>query len=205
MSEPNKNPALINLAVTNQDLRKKMTDILDNLEAIDPKTLEDQVVEMLQNMMNFFATYIEQIPNFFSLPEEQQQDLIYKFGAVAASLVARKVSSISEMTQIFVFTVLNSLSENLNEINHLTLEELLHKKQKDEFRKFLRRAADFELNQMLSKQNAEIANSIKDGVQKALKNVNLEVSFDKINKSTVQILEEAHKSYKKIKSTRAIS
>lgn len=197
MSARNENPALINLAAANQDLRKKMTYILDNLETIDPAILEDKVVEMLKNMMNFFAIYIEKIPNFSSLPEEQQQDLLCKFGAVAASLVARKVSTISEMTQIFVFTVLNSLSENIDEVNHLTLEELLHKKQKDEFRKFLRKAADFELNQMLNKQNAEIANSIKNDVQKALKNANLDVSFDKINKSTVQILEDVHKSYKK--------
>jgi hypothetical protein len=200
MSETNENPALINLTTANKDLRQKMTDILDNLETIDPKILEDQVVEMLQNMMNFFAIYIDQIPNFFSLTDEQQQDLICKFGAVAASLVARKVSSINEMTQIFVFTVLNSLSENINEINHLTLEELLHKKQKNEFRKFLRRAADFELNQILNKKDIGITDSIKSGVQEALKNANLEVSFDKISKSTMQILEEAHKSYKKIRS-----
>ena len=205
MLENDKDPGLVDLASSNYDLKLKITDIIENIEDIDSIELEAQVVEMLKNMMNFFARYVEEIPNFDSLTLEQQQALLKKFKAVSKNLIKRKIKSIDEMTQVFVFTVLNGLGETLEDAKSLTAEEILHKKHKESFRKFLRKAADFEVSQIIDDRSGEshgrnfISDSIKLGVREALKNANLDLKIEQVDQSALKILEAAHKTFKKSK------
>ncbi len=201
---PKQDSGLVDLASNNYDLKLKITNIIDNLESIDPIELESQVALMLENMLNFFAKYVEEIPNFSSLSLEQQSRLIIKFKAVSKSLVKRKIKSVNEMMQIFVFTVLNGVGENIDELRDLTAEEILQKKHKQDFRIFLRRAADFEIDQITktktdpdSNHNNFISQAIRKGVQEALKDLKLDLNMKPLDKETLKILEDAHKAFKK--------
>ena len=195
---------LVDLASNNDDLKLKITNIIANLESIDPIELENQVALMLENMLNFFAKYVEEIPSFSSLSLEQQNRLIIKFKAVSKSLVKRKIKSVDEMMQIFVFTVLNAMGENIDELRDLTAEEILQKKHKQDFRKFLRRAADFEIYQITqaksdpdSSHNNFISQAIRQGVQEALKDLKFDLNLEPLDKEALKILEDAHKAFKK--------
>lgn len=195
---------LVDLASNNNDLKLKITNIIDTLESIDPIELENQVALMLENMLNFFAKYVDEIPSFSSLSLEQQNRLIIKFKTASKTLVKRKIKSVDEMMQVFVFTVLNAMGENIEELKDLTAEEILQKKHKQDFRKFLRRAADFEIyqiNQAKSDQDSShnnfISQAIRQGVQEALKDLKLDLNMEPLDKGALKILEDAHKAFKK--------
>ncbi|MCT4634833.1 MAG: hypothetical protein N4A31_01115 [Rickettsiales bacterium] len=198
-------PGLIDLASRNSDLKLKITNIIENLETIDPVVLENQVSYMLENMMNFFAQYVEEIPNFDSLTLEQQKILISRFKAVSKSLKKRKIKSVNEMLQVFVFTVLNGIGENIENLRDLTAEEILQKKHKKDFRKFLRNAAEFEIYQINQgkseekiNQNNFITNAIKHGVKEALKDIKLDFNME-LDKEALKVLDDAHKAFHKSK------
>lgn len=199
---------LIDLASRNNDLKLKISNIIDNLETIDPVIIEDQVSSMLQNMMNFFAQYVEEIPNFNSLTPEQQEILIARFKAVSKSLKKRKIKSVNEMMQVFVFTVLNVIGENVENLRDLTAEEILQKKHKKDFRKFLRNAAEFEIYQITQEksderngQNNFITNAIKLGVKEALKDMKLDFNMEILDKEALKVLNDAHKTFYQTKQT----
>jgi hypothetical protein len=117
--EPKKiNPAddeigLIDLASENQDMKTRIAYLLSILENGDVNSIEGQVTELLKNMMNFFAIYVEEIPHFESLSQEQKTALLLRFKSVAQSIAGRKIKSVDEMVQVFVFTVLSSIVENV--------------------------------------------------------------------------------------------
>lgn len=194
-------PGLIDLATSNNDLKCKITNIIENIENVDPIELEEQVVAMLSNMMNFFSNYVEEIPNFNSLTPEQQQIIIQKFKVVSAELKKGKIKSINKMVQVSVFTVLSGLSENIEALKELTAEEILHKKHKREFRSFLKHAADFEMSQIINQKQIQsqgnfISESVKLGVKEALKNLKIDFNMEKMDKEALKILEDAHKALK---------
>lgn len=201
-------PGLIDLASRNGDLKLRISNIIENLETIDPIVLENQVSYMLENMMNFFAQYVEEIPSFDSLTVEQQEILISRFKAVSKSLKKRKIKSVNEMLQVFVFTVLNGISENVENLRDLTAEEILQKKHKKDFRKFLRNATEFEIYQITHEKSEEInnqhnfiTNSIKLGVKEALKDMKLDINMEVLDKEALKVLDDAHKAFHKSKQS----
>lgn len=207
-SDAEEDSGLIDLASRNNDLKLKITHIIDNLETIDPMILENQVSSMLENMMNFFAQYVEEIPSLDSLTPEQQEIIISRFKATSKSLKKRKIKSVNEMMQVFVFTVLNCIGENVENLRDLTAEEILQKKHKKDFRKFLRNAAEFEIYQITQEKldgkntpNNFITNSIKLGVKEALKDMKLDFNMEELDKEALKVLDDAHKAFHKSKQT----
>ncbi len=195
----------VDLASDNQDLKNKIATLLANLGTINVDDLEDQVIAMMKNMMNFFAKHVEEIPSFDSLTPEQKRILLLRFKGVAHSLPKRKIKSVDEMVQVFVFTVLSNIGASIEGVKDLSTQELLNKKHKHQFREFLKKAADYELykiinpNQLAGETREEnfISNAILLGVKKALKFAGLEHSMDKIDPSALKILENAHQALKK--------
>ncbi len=195
----------IDLASDNQDLRNKIACLLDNLNTISLIDLEDQVIEMMQNMMNFFAKHVDEIPSFDTLTPEQKKILLLRFKGVAHSLPKRKIKFVDEMVQVFVFTVLSNIGASIEGVKDLSAQELLNKKHKHQFREFLKKAADYELykitnpNRLAGETREEnfISNAILLGVKKALKYAGLEHSIDKIDPNALKILEKAHQDLKK--------
>ena len=124
----NKEPGLVDLASDNQDLKKKIAEILTKLESDGVVDIEEQVSVLMTNMMNFFSLHIEEMPSFDSLSPDQQKILILKFKKVAHSLKTRKIKSVDEMLQTFIFTILSKLSERVESLEHLTAAEIMIKK-----------------------------------------------------------------------------
>lgn len=207
-SDAEEDSGLIDLASRNNNLKLKITHIIESLDTIDPIILENEISSMLENMMNFFAQYVEEIPSLDSLTPEQQEIIISRFKAISKSLKKRKIKSANEMTQVFVFTVLNCIGENVENLRDLTAEEILQKKHKNDFRKFLRNAAEFEIYQITQEKldgkdtpNNFITNSIKLGVKEALKDMKLDFNMEELDKEALKVLDDAHKAFHKSKQT----
>lgn len=199
-----KDTGLVDLTSSNNNLKEKITNIVENIDNISSEALEKQVIEMLESMMNFFSIYVEEIPNFSSLSLEQQKIIIKKFKDVSVNLKKRKIKSVNQIAQAAVFAVLNSLSNNVEDLKELTVEEILRKKHKKDFRKFLKNAAEYEAIQATQSKKTEsqdnfISQAVKFGVKEALKNLNINISFQEMNIESVKILQEAHTNYKKSK------
>lgn len=207
-SDAEEDSGLIDLASRNNNLKLKITHIIESLDTIDPIILENEISSMLENMMNFFAQYVEEIPSLDSLTPEQQEIIISRFKAISKSLKKRKIKSANEMTQVFVFTVLNCIGENVENLRDLTAEEILQKKHKNDFRKFLRNAAEFEIYQITQEKldgkdtpNNFITNSIKLGVKEALKDMKLDFNMEELDREALKVLDDAHKAFYKSKQT----
>jgi len=200
------NISILDLATQNKELHEKIEVILQNLETQGITELEDQVSALLKNMMNFFAKYVSEIPAFDSLTPGQQKTLLLRFNSVADNLSGRKIKSIEELLQVFLFTILSGIGQTIEEAKEYTKEELLAKKQRDELRKLLRRAAAYEIYKITNprelagetKEQNFINNAIFLGVKEALKFAGLELSdLNKIDRKTIQTLELAHQSFQK--------
>lgn len=199
--------SLIDLASENQDLKHRIAILLAKLESSDASEIEEDVMPLLRNMMNFFARHVEEIPSFDSLTPEQQKALLAKFKEIASSIAGRKIRSIDEITQVFVFTILSALGETVTSAKHLTAIEIMNKKHKHAFREFLRRMATYELykainpNQIAGETKEEnfINNAILRGVKKALKYEGISLEESKLDPAAYKILEEAHAKFEKHK------
>ena len=205
---------LIDLASDNQDLKHKIAVILTKLESTGVTDLEEQVSVLMKNMMNYFAKNVEEIPAFESLSLEQQQALLFKFKKVAHSLKSRKISSIDEMLQTFVFTVLSSLGEGIEGVEHLTAAEIMNKKSKHGFRAFLRKAASYEIYKLThaETQTTEaslgrnfINNAVLLGVKKAMHHAGLELNQNSIDKEAYLILDTAHNDLVKAQKNKVLT
>ena len=199
--------SLIELASENQDLKHRIAILLAKLENSDTNEIEEDVMPLLRNMMNFFAKYVEEIPNFDSLTPEQKKALLLRFKEIANNIAGRKIRSIEEITQVFVFTILSALGETITGAKHLTVIEIMNKKHKHSFREFLRRMATYELykamnpNQIAGETKEEnfINNAILRGVKKALKYEGIALNENKLDPMAYKILEEAHAKFERHK------
>jgi len=201
--------ALVDLTSDNQDLKNKMAVILVKLETTSIDELEDQVSILMTNMMNFFAKHVDDIPSFDLLTPEQQKAVLLKFKKVAHSLKTRKIKSIDEMLQTFVFTVLSSLNEK---VEQLAADQIINKKSKHGFKSFLKKAASYEIykithdQQSTAEQNKDfIHNAVLVGVRKAMHHAGLDIKPATLDKEAFVILEKAHKDFKKLQKEQGIS
>lgn len=165
---PNKDTSLINLASDNKDLRNKIAVILIKLESDGIVELEDQVCTLMTNMMNFFSIHIEEIPSFDSLSKEQQEALLLKFKKVSHSLKSRKIKSIDEMMQTFIFTILSKIEERVESIEHLTAAEIMSKKTQYDFKTFLRKAASHEIYRISEEERSSETAKGRDFIHKGV-------------------------------------
>ena len=202
----NKEPGVVDLASDSPDLKNKIAEIIAKLESDGVVDLEEQVSVLMTNMMNFFSMHIEEIPSFGSLSPEQQKALILRFKKVAHSLKTRKIKSVDEMLQTFIFTILSKLNERVESLEHLTAAEIMIKKHKQDFSEFLRKAASHEIYKLSNKDEISekavkekdfIHNAVVLGVKEAMQQVGLKVHSREMNKEAFVILENAHKSFKK--------
>lgn len=201
----NKDTGLVDLASDNQDLKNKIAEIITKLEGDGIIDLEDQVSVLMTNMMNFFSLHIEEIPSFDSLSPEQQKALISKFKEVAHSFKNRKIKTIDEMLQTFIFTILSKLSEKFESLENLTAAEIMIKKHKQNFSEFLRNSANHEIYKLSKDEMSEKASKGKDfvhnavllGVQEAMQQVGLKLYHKEMDQEAFVILENAHKAFKK--------
>ena len=204
---------LLDLTSDNQDLKYKIAVILTKLETTGVTGLEDQIVVLMQNMMNFFAQYVEEIPNFNSLDQEQQKALLLKFKGVALGLAQRRIKSVDEMMQVFLFTILGSIGTTVEKEKDFNLTEITNKKHQKDFKEFLRRCLAYEFykitnpNRLAGETREEnfLSNAVLLGVKEALKYEGLEQDVSKISKSTVVMLEKAHHKFENLSKKRGRS
>lgn len=195
--------SLIDLASENKDLKNKVLMIITNLDHEGVHDLEDQVCILMTNMMNFFSSHIEEIPSFESFSEEQKKALLIKFKKVAHKLKTKKIRTIDEMLQNFIFTILNQIEDRVESMTHMTAEEIMNKKTKQDFKKFLRHAASHQIYNLVEEAQEEeksknfIHNAVLLGVREAMKHAGLELKSSEVNQDSFNILENVHKTYKK--------
>ena len=193
---------IIGLASNNQDLKNNIAVIFAKLETMELSEVENQVSVLMTNMINFFAQQIEEIPSFDSLTPEQQKIFLQKFKKVALNLKNKKIKTVDEMLQTFVFTVLSNLGEKAQT---LEANEIIHNNHKQDFRSFLRHAANEEIHNIAQgtdalKNNDFIHKSVLLGVKKTLQDIGLKLSSENIDKKNLSILEQAHKKLNNSKS-----
>lgn len=199
-----KDLSCISIASNNNELKNKITYILDNLETMEIIDLENQIASMLQNMMNYFAKYVDDITDFDSLTPQQKKLLIMRFKGVAHSLSKHKVKSVNEMIQVFVFAVLNNISIAAKDTKDLSGREFTDQKHKHQFKEYLKKTIDYEiykdtnLDNLVNSNDEQniVSNSVLDGVKKALKYAGLEHAIDKINPNALKVLDREHQATK---------
>lgn len=204
---------LIDLATENQDMKSRIAYLLSILENEDATIIEAQVTALLKNMMNFFALHVEQVPSFESLTSPQKRALLLKFKSVAQNIAGRKIRSIDEIVQVFVFTVLSSIGETIAGAQDITAVEIMNKKHKYAFREFLKRAASYEIYKIINPKRVAgeteeenfISNAILLGVKKAMKHAGIDLDINKVDPNSLKILEEAHQSLKRTQQGGGIS
>jgi hypothetical protein len=186
---------IVDLASNNQDLKNNIAVIFAKLETMELSEIEEKVSVLMTNMINFFAQQIEEIPSFDLLTPEQQKIFLQKFKKVALNLKNKKIKTVDEMLQTFVFTVLSNLGEKTQTIEE---NEIIHNKYKQDFRIFLRHAANEEIDNIAQetetlKNNDFIYKSVLLDVKKTLQDIGLKLSSENIDKKKASILEEDHK------------
>ncbi len=184
-----------NLNSENQDLKNKMALVILQLEAEGVTNFEEQIAVLMVNMMNFFAKHVDDIPAFDFLTQEQQDFVIKKFKNVAQSLKSKKIKSIEEMVQIFVFTVLSALEERAESLASLTIKEITSKKSKAGFQEFLRQAAAKEIYRTSNSSNTNLIskkdflyNTVLFGLNEAMNLANLNIKYEELHKDALKIL-----------------
>lgn len=194
---------LIDLATENPNFKYQIASLTAKLEANNDSDIEEEVAVLLGNMMNFFARFVKDIPSFDSLTPNQKKILLLKFKELAHSLAGRKIKSIDEIAQVFVFTILSSIGENIAGARDLTAIEIMNKKHKHNFREFLKHAASYEAYKIINprqiagetKEENFIANAVVLGVKKAMEYAGVDFDNKKIDQSSLKILEAAHASF----------
>lgn len=207
-TNPDEEIGLVDLTSENSNLKNKIAILLSRLESDGASDIEEEVATLLCNMMGFFAKHVEDIPSFESLDPEQQKALLLKFKGVAQSISGRKIKSIDEMVQLFVFTVLSAIGENVSTAKDITAIEVMNKKHKHSFREFLKRMVDYETYKIMNprriagetKEDNFISNAVVLGVKKAMQYEGLDFDETKINHNSLKTLEAAHLKYKLAKS-----
>ncbi len=198
-NKPDGEVGLIDLTADNQDIKTKIAYLLSILESNDIDNIEAQVTALLKNMMNFFSNYVEEIPNFESLTPEQKKALLLKFRSVAQSIVGRKIKSVDELVQVFVFTVLSAIGENIASAKNISIAETINKKHKYAFKEFLKKAASYEIykitnpNRIAGETREEnfINNTVLLGVKRAMKYAGIEFDIKKLDHNSLKILKDA--------------
>jgi hypothetical protein len=155
------NMDLINIAAGNQNIKTKIALLLSIIESKDINNIENQVIALLKNMLNFFSNYVDELPHFESLTLEQQKAYLIKFKSVALNITGNKIKSIDEMVQVFVFTILRTLKENIKPPTSISTNKLQDKDANSEFRNILKQAASNEIYK-LATIKAEENNFIKE-------------------------------------------
>jgi hypothetical protein len=118
---------LFNITTKNDKLKNQIAALLANLDSMKIEEAEDQVAELIINMMNFFSGYVDEIPKFDSLSEQKKNLLLKRFKAVTKNLKSSKTQIINEAIQIFVFTILNNIGINKEEVSKLSFNDLISK------------------------------------------------------------------------------
>lgn len=118
---------LFNITTKNEKLQNQIAVLLANLDRMKVEEAEDQVAGLIINMMNFFSGYVDEVPNFDSLSEQKKNLLLKRFKAVTKNLKLSKTQSINEAIQIFVFTILNNIAINKEEVSKLSFNDLISK------------------------------------------------------------------------------
>jgi hypothetical protein len=178
---------LLNLASEDKNIKQKLAAILFKLENEGITETEDQVITLLKNMMNFFAQKLEEIPSFDSLSPEQQKALLLKFKDVSRKLSTRKIRSVDEMLQIFVFTILNNIG----------IQKIDSAKLNPSFQSLIRKAASYEI--YYEKPETQVTeeltkNNVLLEAKKAIKKIELkEHSSDKnLNPKSIKTSQRTH-------------
>lgn len=194
---------LLDLASENIGLKNKIALLIAKLDTQGIQDIEDQVCTLMSNMMNFFSQYIQEIPSFDNLSEEQKKYLLLKFKKVAYKLKTKKIKTIDEMLQNFIFTIMQHSDEKTESIDYLTSEEMMYKKRKQDFGEFIRKAGSHQIYKLIEdsieeeKTNSFIHDAVILGVKKAAKKAGIKLSLEEINQGSLKTLENAHKTYKK--------
>ena len=198
------NMDLLNIAAGNQSMKTRIAYLLSILESNDAINIENQVIALLKNMLNFFSNYIDELTHFESLSPEQQQAYIAKFKTVATSITSHKIKSTDEMVQIFVFTILNTLKENIKTQNHIETTKLENKEYNSEFRNFLKKATldkIYKTTEIKPKEsnfikeitvNSEILGEVKI----AMKDAGLHFDTQNISSNSLKIFQDIQQNIK---------
>ncbi|MEK6734592.1 MAG: hypothetical protein AABY27_05760 [Pseudomonadota bacterium] len=129
-----------NIATQTDDLKNKIAVLLAKGESVDLNELESQVSILLINMVNFFSNYIDEIKSYDELLPNQQKYLLSQLKDMTCSIKNKKIKSIDEMLNNFVFIALSSqeieLEDEENELDLLS---------KAGFKALLRKIINFDI------------------------------------------------------------
>lgn len=184
------------IAENNQEIEKDLDNLINQAELIDESVLSIEIERKLKNMMDFFASQVEEIPLFENLTPQQRNILSIKIKSLTKELKQKKISKSNELANSFVFTILNLLGER-GKI--LQAEEIINQKSREGLKNFLRKAAGHEIYKINNRQDSIdmnlnfIHDAVLMGVKQAMKNIGIKVNLSNLEKSPLNILEEAHK------------
>lgn len=184
------------IAENNQEIEKDLDNLINQAEVIDESILSIEIEKKLKNMMDFFASQVEEIPLFENLTPQQRKILSIKIKSLTKELKQKKISKSNELANSFVFTILNLLGER-GKI--LQAEEIINQKSREGLKNFLRKAAGHEIYKINNREDSIdmnlnfIHDAVLMGVKQAMKNIGIKVNLSKLEKSPLNILEEAHK------------
>ncbi len=198
------NMNLIKIAASNQNIKTKIAFLHSIIESKDISNIENQVIVLLKNMLNFFSNYVDELPHFESLTLEQQKIYLIKFKSVAANITGNKIKSIDEMVQVFIFTILSMLKENMQPPKTIDINKFQNKNSNSEFRNILKQASSNGIYQDKTIK-AEENNFIKDitlnseilnEVKTAMSDAGLDFDTQNVSNNSLRILEAIKQNIK---------
>jgi hypothetical protein len=118
---------------TNIAIKSSLETLLEQIEQIEEQDLEDRLLALIANMLNFFSDQIETIPNFNSLSDKQKNILLLKIKAIAKDAKLKKFSNPYDLANNLTISVLTIIEtqtirkqhENFNDKNLHTNQQLL--------------------------------------------------------------------------------
>ncbi len=173
-------------------IKLKISELLTKSDILEEQDIDDLLIPLMINMLNFFSNQIEEIISFDNLSEYQKNKILRHFKKVSTKIKSKNLKNVEDVINSLVIKVLTSFT---------FLEEKSHSYDKLELAKLskLENFINNEINNLSQPKDESITQAniinpmMKGDIKKAIKNINLKVELNQEKSSFISKIDSAGK------------